>query len=256
MQFNNFSNDLKAEDLVTDWFTKNFSNKKPFLTKRDDYTHYYEKQVGEPSIEKIEKVTDASLQKKGVDLLITSKQLFGDEKEHKVDIKSAINYIKPVRDANGNRPNSLPTFAFELYFKNGYGNERDGWLYSEKYCDTEYYIVSWLWANVQPEYNPKGFVKNVEIGKLNMENIAEIEFLVIEKKRIQEHATKIGITKENFRDISKEMWKNNITKKPNHDADDYLRYSNTLMEKPVNLIIKKKKLKEVFGNTWIIQSIN
>lgn len=45
MQFNNFSNDLKAEDLVNDWFTKNFSNKKPFSKERDGYTHYYEKQV-------------------------------------------------------------------------------------------------------------------------------------------------------------------------------------------------------------------
>ncbi|KGR73178.1 hypothetical protein ACVRWQ_07530 [Streptococcus phocae subsp. salmonis] len=104
----------------------------------------------------------------GSDIKMKSRKIFKDEKIHHLDLKSATNYRKVVGEK------SLPTFAFELQFSNRSSDLRDGWLYGEQYCLTEYYLLSWVWVLDKEKTKPW--------EKLEKSDVAEIEVIIIPKK--------------------------------------------------------------------------
>lgn len=238
---------------------------------------------------------DIASQKQGIDCRLKSQILFGTDEEIIVDEKAAIDYV--VTDV---KKNSLRTFAFELYYNNA-----EGWLFGEKYSKTQYYLISWLWADVDLKPNNQKYgIKN----QLEKDKFTKIESYLISKEKLHKFLEKQFVTKENFmcyvdfivnKSISKpfkEAQCNNtmsfflaetdqssfigqINEKygiPLKDevfahALDYpscstafykkefdfldlrIIYSPKLSEKPVNLLIDKRILRELAVKTWKIK---
>ncbi|MEY8371036.1 hypothetical protein AAK938_05800 [Aerococcaceae bacterium 50-4] len=232
MSSSNFRSDISRERDINNWI-KN---------------HFYKDQPPKGEIRYLNINFNEKLQHRGVDFFICDREIFGDKKEHWIDCKSAIYYSKRIRNDRNERPNSLPTFAFELYSKNKNSEYKLGWLFGEKYNLTEFYFLSWLWVDL-PNNNKE--LDAVNVNEIKYDNIEEIEVMIIDKKTMQQYATSIGITKTNFENKALELINNfyeykqdriNIEKS---NGNAWLKYTNMLHEKPVNLIIRKSKLKEL-----------
>lgn len=229
----NFRSDISRERVINNWIKDNF----------------YENQISIGEIRYININSNESLQHQGVDFFIYDRDIFGDRKEHWIDCKSATYYSKTIRNDRNKRPDSLPTFAFELYSKNKNGEYKFGWLYSEKYNLTEYYFLSWLWVDL-PKKGENSF-DLVDVNNIKYDNIEEIEVMIIDKRRMQKYASSIGITKDNFEkkatDLISTFHENNIDRLnlEKSDGKAWLKYTNRLHEEPVNLVIRKTKLKEL-----------
>lgn len=225
MAESNFKSDLFTEDIITDWIEENFNNM--FPSYRPDNYFSKNKIIG--------------LQHKGVDFSIRNMEIFSDSDIHAVDCKVASKYIKPMKDKNGEKQSSLPTFAFELsYIKNNQLHE--GWLYGDKYSETEYYMIAWAWADLP--YIGSGFNTKVNSNDITLNNIEEIEIMIINKKDIQDYAHNLSVTKNNFMRVSERIKELNETRKVlvNSDNKASIVYSIDIPERPVNMVIKKEIL--------------
>ncbi len=224
-KFGNFDVDLEKEQILTKWIVNNFLS-----SETDDF----------------KVIKDEKTQNTGVDFVITSEDIFGYDLPYKVDFKAALNYIKPMKDKYNNKPQKMPTFAFELSFKNKYCEEREGWLFGEKYNNTEYYMLGWVWADLPFFYNEKGFIE-VKSKTLNYKDIKEVEIMIIHKESIRNYANKHKINEESAITISKEMRNKNTYERFLGLKNDYpkIRYSSNLDEKPVNLVISTNDLEKM-----------
>jgi len=208
-----FTKDLQIESEVSDWL----------------HTNYYSTDL----FENVKKIDQSDLQHKGVDVYQTSFEIFKDKLSHAVDEKCAITYVKKSHDEP-----RLNTFAFELsYIKED--QLLDGWLFGDKYSNTEYYQVMWLWADVSKKDEWK---YNYE--EINQENITRVEGMVIKKSAIQNYLHEQGLNKDNIMDLR------NILMSQEHpyvleDNQAKVQVSKGLPEKPMNVIIDSKKLKEL-----------
>ena len=96
----------------------------------------------------------------------------------------------------------------------------------------------------------------VEANDIEYNNIKEIEIMIIDKKTIQQYATSRGITKDNFEKKVTDLISNCHEDRINLEKSNgkaWLKYTNKLQEKPVNLVIRKTKLKELAINHKIIK---
>src|SRR5699024_7557787 len=93
--------------------------------------------------------------------------------------------------------NSLPTFAFELnYMKNN--QIHDGWLFGEKYSEAEYFLVMWVWADVE-QIRMGNFIRyNQE--QIRYENIMKMEGFFTHKTAMRNYA-------KNFRRYSRNLYR-------------------------------------------------
>jgi len=219
-----YEKDSKNEQILTEWIIDNFLV---------DYC------------EKFDVVDNIDIQKSGVDFVMNSKGLFGFDLPYKVDFKAALNYIMPIKDKYGKKPTKMPTFAFELSFLNQMNKESEGWLFGDKYNNTEYYMLAWVWANL-PYYYKNNFVKT-KMDKFNYENIKEVEIIVVKKESIQNYARKYNINEDSSITKAKEMRNNNIKEEQLTKSKKYpkLHYTSFLQEKPVNLVIHTNDLEEM-----------
>lgn len=141
-KFGNFDDDLEKEQILTKWIIDNFLS-----NEVDDF----------------KVIEDAKTQNTGVDFVITSEEIFGYSLPYKVDFKAALNYIRPMKDKYNNKPQKMPTFAFELSFLNQFKKEREGWLFGEKYINTEYYMLGWVWGTCHFSIMIKGISQLIVI---------------------------------------------------------------------------------------------
>lgn len=225
MSISNFEKDLKNEQILTQWVIDNFISVES---------------------EKYEVVEDLETQNSGVDFVMTSKDIFGFNLPYKIDFKAALNYIRPMKDEYDNKPRKMPTFAFELSFLNRENEEREGWLFGEKYNNTEYYMLAWIWVNLPVTYNKSGYIA-IDIDKFNYESIREVEVMIINKEKIQSYARKHNIDQETAVEKSQEMRHNDTREVALTENSRFpkLHYSSFLQEKPVNLVIHIKDLEEM-----------
>lgn len=180
----------------------------------------------------VEREFSLDSQHKGIDVVIQSPAIFKDDLKHNVDEKTAINYVK------GNlSENSLPTFAFELdYMKNN--QIHDGWLFGEKYSETEYFLVMWVWADV--EQIKTGKFISYDYEQIRYENIMQMEGFFIHKTAMRNYAKILGVTPENFADLRNR----GETRIP------ILPHANIIIsphkaECSMNLVVNKTKLAEI-----------
>src|SRR5699024_2520175 len=225
MNRSDYDKDKKCEEIVSQWMEENLFNKKSFLG-----TYY--------------KNHDESLQKSGVDSYLKYPSLFKDDSYYAIDEKSATSYIRTDLEEE-----NIPTFAFELDYKGQNGKRNEGWLFGNKYKKTEYYLISWIWANVSK--NKNGFGEKEEVSK---DNILKVKAYLICKRKIHKYLEGFKVTKENFMRISQKIrcsgnLKENINpmryrKTPN------VQFSKYIYEQPVNVIISQHDLGRMSIKTW------
>lgn len=220
-----FERDMKNEQIITKWIERNF-----LMTVTDKY----------------EIIQDSKIQNSGVDFIITSEKLFGYNLPYKVDFKAALNYIRPIRDEYNNRPQKMPTFAFELSFLNRLNEEREGWLYGEKYSNTEYFMLAWVWVDLPAKRNKKGYIA-IDMNKFSYDCIEEIEIIILNKDVIRNYARSFGINEVTAITKSQEMRNKEIKEIFLVVGNKYpkLHYSHFLNEEPVNLVIHTNDLQEL-----------
>lgn len=172
-----------------------------------------------------ERITDRTNQLKGIDVKIKHAD-FGDLI---VDEKAQIHYI----DKN------LPTYAFEIDFKNYQDKLITGWLFDEN-KETNYYLLMWIWTH------------NGNLEK--KEDIKQIECFLINRKDIIDFLNKQGLNKDSCKSISEDIRK---TKNQNRFYKEnitgcYFYLTSHLVENPVNVIIYKNNLRELSKKVFIL----
>src|SRR5699024_2060269 len=228
-----FDRDKNIEEIVSKWTEQYLFNNKKYFS--GEYIRN----------------TDIQLQKSGVDIILKSHEIFKDNKYHNIDEKSATSYIKTsLKESN------IPTFAFELDYKNKDNNSRnDGWLFGEQFDKTEYYLISWIWADITMKNGGK-FGKKREV---TFHKILKEKLFLISKKDMHSYLRNIKVTKRNFNIISEKIRSSGeikiIIPRGNPNRTPNIQYSKHLEEKPVNVVISEYKLKQLSIKTWEIESV-
>lgn len=237
--------------------------------------YLYERKLNTGSITGYKRCSDSDSQHKGIDVIIY-KNSFDKSQEFTIDEKTAFTYYR-----NDLSKPSLPTFSFEVAYEKD-GREIEGWLYSDKYRDTDLYLLNWIWTD-----ETIGDYK-----KIKFENIIKLEYILLTKKSLHDYLqSDFRINKKTIRNeamLAKEVMKlfginklrldyksflNRVPEildgKLNVTFDDVINPDNEILkelfcdkhtpywfhsiqssnnlikkldEKPLNIIIKKKKL--------------
>lgn len=223
----NFRKDTRAEHELGIFMDENYysrlcEDKAPYLT--------------------FERETDLKLQYEGIDVIIRS----DDNREIIIDEKSALYYTN----------NNLQTFAFELSFEKD-GKVRDGWFVKNG-LKTEYYML--IWPNARCKKDKKtGQNIQVDLAKLTSKDFTIVEAILLSKKKLLAYLASLGLTKEVLIDRAKQMrevyrFSGNNYAHEDEEGIDFLHYTYTLrlVEKPINLVIDKKKLVELADRAYFI----
>lgn len=177
--------------------------------------NFYEKYCVEYEI-----VTDKERQIKGIDSIFT----LGDKK-YFCDEKSAIRYVNK----------NLQTFSIELLFVNRKNELSFGWFLNPDYENNSYLFV---WID-KALVNEKNLVKSTE-------DIIELEFAIVKKNKILDYLNKLGWTEEKLLRKSRLILNNDDEPLFNEKCPDIrFFYSKKLVEKPVNILLKRNKLIEL-----------
>jgi hypothetical protein len=188
------------------------------LEKEKILSIYLDKIYNKLSLD-FERVTDLTLQHKGVDLIYHA-----INKDYFIDEKAQLNYIN----------SSLPTFTFELsYLKNK--TEKKGWFIDEKMMTTHYFLITGIYAVDKKDLN-KGFNK-CSITSVN-------------KFKLKKYLASVGLTDEKLLKYKEEIRLNKNApmktklKELCLTKEGCLFYSSQFSEKPINLQLRLKFLIE------------
>ena len=167
--------------------------------------------------ENFERVNDRDRQVAGIDTIFD----FNDN-HYVCDEKAAIRYINK----------NLKTFAFELSFLNRSGCLTDGWLLSDKKVNNSFLLV-WI------DKAKKDIIESSD-------DIEVAQLCLVRRDAILEHLDSLGWSIENLSRKDMEI---------RSDEDCYLgdiykdhvkfSYSWKLFEKPINVLLPRKKLVEI-----------
>lgn len=221
MSTDQFDNDLKVEVIISLWIEENY-----FEKESNNYKYI--------------RCEDIEKQKQGVDAAVKNPNVFKDDNFHYIDEKAASSYIKTnLRESN------LPTFAFELDSKRYKSTDTEdrvpGWLFGDAFAKTEYYLLSWIWADVKKK-------------KLKEHDLRKVKCILVSKKAIQNYVVDFGINKDNFMEKAKET-RFNPQKKiflSDNDTIPNMQHSSYLEESPVNIIIRESVLNELAIDSFTV----
>lgn len=169
-------------------------------------------------VQDFRRITDKEQQINGIDVIFS----YNDLKEMIVDEKTSAHYVNK----------DLPTFAFELDFMNRAGQISEGWLFSES-KKTQYYILSWIWATKDKDFTE--------------DDITRMDVMLIERNRIISMLDEFGVTQQAAKDkalfMRREKTFGSVDK--NGQNPFWFYHTEHLSEKPINIIIRKRKLAEI-----------
>lgn len=121
--------------------------------------------------------------------------------------------------------NPLPTFSLELSFFNG-NEEIMGWFLDDE-KKTQYYMFIWPKAN-------NGW-------NATCDDIIEVDYALVSKQSLREYFESKGLSREKL------IEKNSLIRKGNQKGaiekgkeDYWFYYSDQLVEKPINIVLRKK----------------
>jgi hypothetical protein len=207
---NNRKNDHKAEREVAAFLDKHlYSNTNIF----DEYarTDGFEEQMS------------------GSDILlsISSKKL----DKVVVDEKVAVRY------ANTN----LDTFSIELSFINKIGKKTIGWFLDDS-KSTQYYLLGWITKADIPFDEEKN---KWSVYEINRDNIKELEWVLVSRQKIIKFLEDKGWTLDKLGRQDAKIRENGGVATKDFIDDVSFRYSPAYVEKPVNILLKKKTYMEL-----------
>lgn len=118
-------------------------------------------------------------QDQGSDLIVKCKDIFDDDEDHVVDVKSATDYPCILSDK---KPKELPTFAMEIGSLqwNGETKQREfveGWAVTNNsyyFSKTEYYFFVWItvFKKIDDIYDERN-IKNLELKVIKKSDLKE-----------------------------------------------------------------------------------
>ncbi|MCH5344952.1 MAG: hypothetical protein J1E64_13035 [Acetatifactor sp.] len=173
--------------------------------------HFYVTLIGK--YKSISRNTDEALQKKGVDVIIETK----DGKTIYIDEKATLQYINK----------HIPTFAFEI--KNTTSGAR-GWLFNPEYI-TDHYLLAW----------PNAFDENIP----SAESFTDTEIMIIKRESVIQLLADNGITENKILELI-EHYKSRLSETNRFEISPgiTLNFNLSLAECPINVVIKKDLLKK------------
>ena len=178
--------------------------------------------------------------------MLQSEEIFGDSNAYAIDEKCATSYIKT--DLN---QENMPTFAFELDYKGKSGTRNAGWLFGNQYSKTDYYLITWLWADINESEEKKENLKK----HVTESNITKVKAILINKEKIRAFITSYGINIQNYMRASKKLREEkdelyiNLNQEGNKKTPK-IQYTTNLYEKPVNIIVSEYDLKKLADKVW------
>lgn len=169
-------------------------------------------------VQNMQRIKEAEMQIKGVDVIFDK----GDIQRALVDEKAAAHFVNK----------DIPTFAFELDFIGRDGKLKTGWLTDENKL-TQFYLLSWVWAK-----QDRNFASS---------DITKLEVILIDRRKILGllegygvDVARLGRIAQHLRD--KGLFGPHFKKK---GRPFYFNMTEHLVEKPINVIIHKRKLIEL-----------
>ena len=212
---NNRKNDMMIERDIASFFDENlYSNKELFseFARTDDY----ESQI------------------KGSDLILSS----SDGKLNKVVVDEKVGITR----AN----TGLETFILELSFINKLGKKTCGWFLDTSKI-TDYYLFGWI-NKADIPYDES--TKKWDTNKINKNNIKELEWALVSRKKIIKFLEDRGWTLEKLGRQDEKIREQGDVKTKAFIDEVSFRYSGNYIEKPVNILIKREtyiKLSDFHG---------
>lgn len=197
------------EDLVIEQEISKFLDKY-FYAKLNELNSNWE-------FKKFNRIENLDKQNNGVNVEVQ----FLNNQIKNIDEKAAAKYF--------NFP--LKTFALELIYEKN-GNIKEGWLFGEKYSQTDTYLFIWG--------------KNLKDKKIRADNITELEIYSIDKKQLLEDVNnRYGINKHNYKEFSNEIIENSEVLSYPKAKNIEWRYSKKMHEKPLLILYSKEILWEL-----------
>lgn len=214
----NRKNDTKVEREIAEFLDKNlYSNKEIFS--------------------EFARTDGIDEQIKGSDIIVST----SDDKLYRkiVDEKVATRYANL----------GLGTFSLELSFINKAGKRVCGWFLDSSKT-TEYYLLGWI-INADIQYDEKE--KKWDVYSITKDNIKELEWALVSRKKIVEFLEKKGWTLDRLsRQDAKIRSIGSVSSKDFID-DISFRYSDKYAEKPINILLKKSTYIEISDYNGVIK---
>jgi hypothetical protein len=196
-------------------FRQRDSNVEKEIANFMDKKYYY-------NIQNFKRFEDKENQLKGKDVSFTFNQsiIIADE-------KAQTHYINK----------NLPTFAFEISFLRTSGDWTLGWLL-DKEKENDYFILIWPFA--KKDWDIKG------------SDITKLDCLLVNKQKIIDLLEDNGLTKEKIMIEEEKIRRENTIGKIGYGSI-YFYHTDRLSEKPINIVIRKDKLKQIAEKEFTIQ---
>ncbi len=193
MVSSNFHEDKRKEELFGTWLDN----------------HFYIRMVGK--YKSITRNSDATLQKRGVDVIIEK----NDGNIIYIDEKATLQYINK----------NIPTFAFEI--RNNTSGAQ-GWLYNPNYI-TDYYLLAW--PNATDERIP------------NAESFTNTEVMSIKRSSVVQLLLDNGLTEQKILDLV-QQYQNRLSETNKFEIAPgiTLNFNQSLAERPITIVVKKNIL--------------
>ena len=202
---NSRKNDMMVEREIASFFDENlYSDKELFseFARTDDY--------------------DSQI--KGSDLILSS----SDGKLTRVAVDEKVGITR----AN----TGLETFILELSFINKLGNKTCGWFLDMSKI-TDYYLFGWI-NKADIPYDE--VLKKWDTNKINKNNIRELEWALVSRKKLIKFLEDRGWTLEKLARQDEKIRNQGDVKTKAFIDDVSFRYSGNYIEKPVNILIKRE----------------
>ena len=169
-------------------------------------------------VQNMQRFKEAEMQIKGVDVSFD----LGDIREALVDEKAATHFVNK----------DIPTFAFEIDFIGSDGKLKQGWLTDENKL-TQYYLLSWVWAE-----KDRSFASS---------DITKLELVLIERSKVLSLLLAYEVDVARLGRIARHLRENGLLgpRFKKRGRPFYFNLTSHLVEKPINVIIHKRKLIEL-----------
>ena len=207
---NNRANDSKVEREISKFLDENlYSNKDIF--------------------KEFARTDDKDEQIKGSDLILSTSD--GKLDRVVVDEKVAARYANT----------DLKTFSLELSFIGRDGKRKNGWFtdYSKK---TEYYLLGWT-NKAEIPYNKES--ERYETDLITKDNIKSLDWALVSRQKIMKFLEKKGWTLDRLALQDNKIRENGGVRTKEFINGVSFRYSDSYVEKPINILLEKVSYVEI-----------
>jgi len=190
--------------------------------------YFYDRLLQNHKITSYVRITDKKIQLQGIDVMVSTSR-----KTVNLDEKAQLYYINE----------NLPTFAFEVNFIDRMGNLSPGWLFNDNLL-TDYYVLVWPTAT------------HNDLKTIQAEDFTCVECMLIKKNEIIDYLSELGYTSNFIEEIATGLRSQNKYGKHffKNQNNFYLYFSqpNNYTEQPINIVIRKRLLKQLAFRIYVI----